>query len=372
MIIIHWSRAFNYLDSSILKRVSKDHDFLWTEKEYNTLKDLLKSSWEFQKIVEKSSSREDKIFLVWFRKNWEKKIIEYTFIDKKGVTKHYKSDLDLYFKGQLEGINRDREIYNEINVKSSILSFVSLPLSILIEEKLSHITKSSKLKYKNDWNSIESYLVQNKINLENTLDQNLISKKRNETVEYRKIKKTKVIKEKKELNVNEFFDEYKIRRYIKHDNLHKYIGTFFNTWDWTFSKLVEPNGYSIKEITFNLLSKEEKFSLILEEIFVLTLERKIVPRYLERITTQWDHISTIIELEKIFEKKYFEMYKYYVLNLKWIPRYIKTYVKQNSSELISESKKKIREYNVLRRLPKEFYLEIIENHRNKKVILNNY
>lgn len=345
MLVLHWSQAWNNLDSKILSRSSKDLDILWTSKEYKELKNYLnKLNYN---IFEKQSSRIDKQFLIW-KKDKERVVIEFTFID---IEKHFQTDIDLYLKWQ--------ESKEEYNLKW--LKIKSLDFNSLYGEKLSHIWEKSKEKYKEDFKKIENYVKQNKVILK--LDDSFINRKRLETNKYREMKK--------DLNINDFFDEYNIPRYIKHDKIHIYIWNYFWTGEGTYKSLVEKNWFSIKENTFLNLSKERQFNLILEELFVLTLERKIILKYLKLRFEYWKNFNeTIKNLSSNISKYYFYIFVYYVKKLKGITKYIKDYVKLYSQELILESELRLQEFNILETLPSSFYEELESNYNSNKLIKN--
>lgn len=364
MIIIHWSRAFNYLDINILWRTSKDYDFLWTENSFNLLYSTLMLSWKYKSIKIKPTSREDKSFLILYPNKGERIVIEYTYLDKRNITKPFSTDIELYQKWVSWNWKNVTSDINQVFQVSSQLEFKTLDFFSLVEEKMSHVTSNSKEKYQRDMKKIEEYILQNNIDMSH-LDTSFIEKKKRETIIYQR-SKTKV-----ELDIDTFFDEYNIKRYIKHDSLHIYIAKYFWTWKWTYSSLVEKNWFSIKETTFNSLTKEKQFSLILEEVFVLTLERKILPRYVILRETVW-HEEALRKINKVFRLKFFEMYRYYTLHLKWIPKYIKDYVKKNSRELIEQWESKIITYDVINTLPKKLYDFVYHNYENWVVIKNDY
>lgn len=75
-----------------------------------------------------------------------------------------------------------------------------------------------------------------------------------------------------EKSKNKFFNKYQIPRYFEHDYLHTLI-----VKNPKYLEVLKDDGVSICKERFNNLKDSDKVSLILEEAFVLALERELIP-----------------------------------------------------------------------------------------------
>lgn len=79
----------------------------------------------------------------------------------------------------------------------------------------------------------------------------------------------------------DFFHQYHIPEYIKHDYLHEVIADGMGVSYPTYKRIIDAE-VNVSEDLFNKLTHDEKVSLMVEESLVLALERWFIPNMVEK------------------------------------------------------------------------------------------
>jgi hypothetical protein len=103
---------------------------------------------------------------------------------------------------------------------------------------------------------------------------------RNSRLYQERLKETKERVAKSKKTKYDFFHKYHIPEYIYHDDLHIMIADLLDIKLPTYQRITNGD-VSIAEEQFNKLTYEQKIDLMVEESLVLSLERWLIPQFIE-------------------------------------------------------------------------------------------
>ena len=158
----------------------------------------------------------------------------------------------------------------------------------------------------------------------------------------------------------EYFFTKEVPRLIEHDAIHSEIAYCLGKKNPTFELLLEDNHQTKgSRQKYEALSKQDKISLVFEEVCVFTLERTLIPQIVAMPSMAITFFEELIKVDKFYSPANYWLYMFSKKGgVKKTPSYVSEFIQANYEEITEFFKQNYE--NTMNSISQEFWENVLK------------